>query len=467
MDQTVKCLSRLDRISRYFRSTCTKSHNVLSLRHFLTNCGFHLPGEAQKIDRIVSVFSQCYWEDNAGDLPKCPFPDQDTVFLVSFAIIMLNTDLHKSYAGKGKTPKRMTKTEFITNLRGVFDGVHKFQDYIYSIYDSIESSPIVLSNSSTSTTRIDHEHGHYVLPFKDETDLTSAIVSWVKSVEPAQELLRTVAVRHEDFVVTDDNLDAEATLKDLTYRSFSANWHHIHAAINSTIDNAHVDIAGLGCCIDVLEYSLCAASYLDKAVERSAFSKLLCRVNRFNNRKGRKYTPESEKISTSINFEDVDQVRSLTKKLHSSLSIDDEKINTMKEVAGRIRNGDILLNDPSRSFVREGDLIKRHQLAARSSTYHFFLFSDVLVYAHKSNRGDYKVHEELPLHLMKIEDAPSIAKQNSFHIHHPNKSFIVMANDSAERQQWMEAINDSIRRELKRKAKIEKSRIEAARRAEF
>ena len=98
---------------------------------------------------------------------------------------------------------------------------------------------------------------------------------------------------------------------------------------------------------------------------------------------------------------------------------------------------------------------------------HFFLFSNVLVYAQKSNRGDYKVHEELPWHLMKIEDAPSIAKQNSFHIHHPNKSFIVMANDSAEKQQWTEAINDSIRRELKRKAKIEKSRIEAARRAEF
>ncbi len=453
--------------------------NLCSLRHFLTNCGFYLPGEAQKIDRIISVFSLCYWEDNAGDCQKCPFQDQDTVFLVSFAIIMLNTDLHKSHAAKGKATKRMTKTEFITNLRGVYDGVHKFRDYIYTIYDSIATSPIAIFNYSSSNKRIDQGHDYHSLPFRDEKDLTTAVVSWVKSVEPAQELLRTVAIRHEDFASMDDTLNDEMSLKDFTCRSFSSNWHHIHAAINATIDNAHVDIAGLGCCIDALEFSLCAASYLDMSVERSAFGKLLRRVNRFSNQKANKDVSKCENTSAKkiiesnsddhINFEDVDQVRRLTKTLHSSLRIDDTKIKTMTEVASRIRNGDVLLNDPSRSFVREGDLIKRHQLVARSSTYHFFLFSDLLVYAHKSSRGDYKVHEELPLHLMKIEDAgssSSIVKHNSFQIHHPNKSFHVMANDKAEKQGWMDDINHSIRRELKRKAKIGKSRIEASRRDE-
>lgn len=382
---------------------------------------------------------------------------------------MLNTDLHKSHSAKGKTPKRMTKTEFITNLRGVYDGVQKFRDYIYSIYDSIESSPIAIFNHySSKSQRIDHDHGHYSLPFKDEKDLSNVLLSWVKSVEPAQELLRTVAIRHEDFESIDDTLNDEMSLKDLTSRSFGASWHHIHAAVNATIDNAHVDIAGLGCCIDVLEFLLCAASYLDMKAERSAFSKLLCRVNRFNNQKAKKDGVECKKpgkhgVSESsfedLYFEDVDQVRRLTKKLHIFLSVDDAQIKTMKEVASKIRNGYILLNDPSRSFVREGDLIKHHQLVARNSTYHFFLFSDVLVYAHKSSRGDYKVHEELPLHMMKIEDAgnsSSVVKHNynSFHIHHPNKSFVVTAKDNVEKQEWMDGINKSIRRELNRKAKI-------------
>jgi len=121
-----------------------------------------------------------------------------------------------------------------------------------------------------------------------------------------------------------------------------------------------------------------------------------------------------------------------------------------------------------RCYVREGDLVKHHQLAARSSTYRFFLFSDVLVYAHMSKEGDYKVHEELPLHLMKIDDSESqgyYTKQNSFHIHHPNKSFLVSCSNKTEKKHWIDDINTSIRREVKRKAKIEKSRIEAARRA--
>ena len=425
-----------------------------SLRHFLTGCSFRLPGEAQRIDRIISTFSQCYWEDNAGDLQKCPFQSQDTVFLVSFAIIMLNTDLHKSHSGKGKAPKKMTKQEFINNLRGVDAGIDKSRNYIYSIYDSIESSPIAISHSSSQSQRSHSEQGLTRLPFKDQT-LAASLQTWVKSVKPAQELLRTVAVHH----TVGDWHDGETSMQDLTSQVFGANWHHIHGAINAAIDNAHLDISGLDCCIDVLEHSLCTASYLDMKVERSAFSKLLGRVNRFNDYKVKKEA--RERIASSL--EDVNQVRRLTQSLHQSLSVDDKKVEVMKQVASRIRNGSILLNNGSRTFVREGDLVKRHQLAGRSSTYRFFLFSDVLLYGHKSSQGDYKVHEEMPLHLMKVQDGEN-SKMNSFHIHHPNKSFLVVASSKAEKQQWIGDINYAIIQEVKRKAKIEKSRIEAARR---
>jgi hypothetical protein len=138
----------------------------------------------------------------------------------------------------------------------------------------------------------------------------------------------------------------------------------------------------------------------------------------------------------------------------------------MKQVASRIRNGEILLNDPSRAFVREGDLTKKHQLAGRSSTYRFFLFSDVLVYAHKSAQGDYKVHEELPLHLMKVEDYDNTvtnkSRKSSFHIHHPNKSFLVVAASPTEKQWWVDDIRDSIKKEVKRKARMEGARKAAS-----
>ena len=73
----------------------------------------------------------------------------------------------------------------------------------------------------------------------------------------------------------------------------------------------------------------------------------------------------------------------------------------MIKVARKITNGQILLNDPTRYFVKEGELAKKCNRTGRNVRYTFFLFSDVLIYAHQ-NAGMYRIHGELPLHLMKI-----------------------------------------------------------------
>ena len=99
----------------------------------------------------MSTFAQCYWEDNAGDIKNCPFQDQDTVFLLSFAIIMLNTDLHKSNAPTNNSRtsnknarKRITKQEFVKNLTCVEGGEELKRDFLSAVYDSIEANPIIL-----------------------------------------------------------------------------------------------------------------------------------------------------------------------------------------------------------------------------------------------------------------------------------------------------------------------------------
>jgi cytohesin len=50
---------------------------------------FRLPGEAQKIDRMMEAFSSRYVGLNPGI-----FASTDVCYVVSFAIIMLNTALH-------------------------------------------------------------------------------------------------------------------------------------------------------------------------------------------------------------------------------------------------------------------------------------------------------------------------------------------------------------------------------------
>lgn len=55
-----------------------------AIRHFLT--GFRLPGEAQKIDRIMEKFAERFCLQNPA-----VFPSADTAFILSFSTIMLNT----------------------------------------------------------------------------------------------------------------------------------------------------------------------------------------------------------------------------------------------------------------------------------------------------------------------------------------------------------------------------------------
>lgn len=95
-----------------------------ALRLYLTGCGFRLPGEAQKINRFVEVFVKAFWQDNSGT-QFCPFSHPDTIHLLSYAIIMLNTDLHRAnldnstkFTGTKKNKRKMTKEEFVNNLRG-------------------------------------------------------------------------------------------------------------------------------------------------------------------------------------------------------------------------------------------------------------------------------------------------------------------------------------------------------------
>ncbi|RXN02530.1 cytohesin-3-like protein [Labeo rohita] len=83
---------------------------VQALRQFLWS--FRLPGEAQKIDRMMEAFALRYCTCNDG-----VFQSTDTCYILSFAIIMLNTSLHNPNV-KDKT----TLQRFISMNRGINNG---------------------------------------------------------------------------------------------------------------------------------------------------------------------------------------------------------------------------------------------------------------------------------------------------------------------------------------------------------
>ncbi|BFZ10482.1 hypothetical protein BsWGS_13521 [Bradybaena similaris] len=104
----------------------------VALRKF--QCHFRMPGEAQKIERLMEAFADRYCECNP-DVVK-DFKTLDTVFLLAFAIIMLNTDLHNPSV---KAERKMKLEEFIKNMRGIDDGEDIDPELLTGIYERIKS----------------------------------------------------------------------------------------------------------------------------------------------------------------------------------------------------------------------------------------------------------------------------------------------------------------------------------------
>ncbi|KAK1878080.1 Cytohesin-3 [Dissostichus eleginoides] len=102
---------------------------VQALRQFLWS--FRLPGEAQKIDRMMEAFATRYCDCNPG-----VFQSTDTCYILSFAIIMLNTSLHNPNVKDKPSLQR-----FISMNRGINHGEDLPTELLTKLYASIRSEP--------------------------------------------------------------------------------------------------------------------------------------------------------------------------------------------------------------------------------------------------------------------------------------------------------------------------------------
>lgn len=105
-----------------------------AIRFFLSK--FRLPGEAQKIDRLMEKFADRYTKCNPNE-----FGSADAAYVLGFSVIMLNTDLHNPNIPQ---EKKMTLDEFIRNNRGCNDGADFPVDMMTNIFNNILENPFTL-----------------------------------------------------------------------------------------------------------------------------------------------------------------------------------------------------------------------------------------------------------------------------------------------------------------------------------
>jgi brefeldin A-resistance guanine nucleotide exchange factor 1 len=110
---------------------------------------FRLPGESPLIERIVSSFSEKYCSSSVPE----GVADKDSVFILTYAIIMLNTDQHSPTL---KNQVRMKFEDFSRNLRGQNGGQDFPTEYLQDIFDTIKTNEIILPDEHDNKHAFDY-----------------------------------------------------------------------------------------------------------------------------------------------------------------------------------------------------------------------------------------------------------------------------------------------------------------------
>eukprot|EP00850_Spirogloea_muscicola_P004010 SM000017S02750 [mRNA] locus=s17:5236:10862:- [translate_table: standard] len=109
-----------------------------ALRTYLES--FRLPGEAQKIERVLEAFAAHYYD-------QCPelLPSENVAHILSYSIIMLNTDLHNL-----QVKRKMTEEQFIHNNREIDAGKNLPRETLAELYKSIARNEIRISSDGNA-----------------------------------------------------------------------------------------------------------------------------------------------------------------------------------------------------------------------------------------------------------------------------------------------------------------------------
>lgn len=117
------CILVLHEFARTFDFTGMSLDTALRL--FLET--FRLPGESQKIQRVLEAFSERYYEQSPQILVN-----KDAALVLSYSLIMLNTDQHNI-----RVKNKMTEEDFIRNNRKINGGSDLPREYLLEMYFSI------------------------------------------------------------------------------------------------------------------------------------------------------------------------------------------------------------------------------------------------------------------------------------------------------------------------------------------
>ncbi|XP_033116486.1 brefeldin A-inhibited guanine nucleotide-exchange protein 1-like [Anneissia japonica] len=226
---------------------------VAALREFLE--GFRLPGEAQKIDRMMEKFASRYIENNAE---QNIFASADAAYVLAYSIILLTTDLHSS-----QVKHKMTKEQYIKMNRGINDSKDLPPEYLSEIYDEIADQEIRMKQTTSSkvTTKASS--------LTSEKQRRSMFTFEMDAIaQTAKNLMESISHVPSNFT--------SASHQEHVRPMFKVAWTPFLAAFSVGLQDCDdADIAGF--CLDGIRCAIRITCIFHMVVERDAYVQALSR----------------------------------------------------------------------------------------------------------------------------------------------------------------------------------------------
>ncbi|KAE9371079.1 Sec7-domain-containing protein [Stipitochalara longipes BDJ] len=258
----------------------TKRRFVDALRQFLQS--FRLPGEAQKIDRFMLKFANRYVMQNPN-----AFANADTAYVLSYSVVMLNTDQHSS-----KVVKRMTKEDFIKNNRGINDNADLPDEYLIGIYDEIRKEEIVLKSEreAAAANGVPQATGGIA------SGLGQALATVGRDLQREAYLQQSEQISHRSeqlfknlFRNQRKNASKSGAIKFIPATSFKhvgpmfdVTWMSFFSGLSGQMQNAH-NIEIIKLCMEGMKLAIRIACLFDLETPREAFVSALKNATNLNN----------------------------------------------------------------------------------------------------------------------------------------------------------------------------------------
>ncbi len=216
-----------------------------ALREYLNH--FYLPGESQKIDRVMQAFASKFFKDN----PRS-FNSANAAYTLSYLLIMLQTDAHNPQI---KKEERMKLDQFIKLARGINDGMDLPPEELTGYYNRIQEKPLAVREEAKKPEP-ELNQAQSVKKKEEQFKLESA-----KMIEKGKELIK----KKKD--------DPYCKVTDTSYVRkffFEILWSPILAAFGASLERSE-DPKIVQSCLEGLSNCIILTGLLGMDTERDTF----------------------------------------------------------------------------------------------------------------------------------------------------------------------------------------------------